>query len=83
VMSEAVMIALVGKGIGRQEAHRLVRDAAMDARKKGVHLKEVLAANPTMKKLLSAKELDAAMDPERYLGRSAEIVDAIVSRSAK
>ena len=83
VMSEAVMIALVGKGIGRQEALRLVRDAAMEARKRGVHLKEILAANATIKKLLSTKELDAAMDPERYLGRSAEIVDAIVSRSAK
>jgi len=83
VMSEAVMIALVGKGIGRQEAHRLVREAALEARKKGVHLKEVLAANATIKKLLSTKELDAAMEAERYLGRSAEIVDAIVSRSAK
>ena len=83
VMSEAVMIALVGKGIGRQEALRLVRDAAMEARKRGAHLKEILAANATIKKLLSTKELDAAMDPERYLGRSAEIVDAIVSRSAK
>jgi len=83
VMSEAVMIALVGKGMGRQEAHRLVRDAAMEARKRGVHLKEVLAANPTIKKLVSTKELDSAMDPERYLGRSAEIVDAIVARSVK
>jgi adenylosuccinate lyase len=80
VMSEAVMIALVAKGLGRQDAHRLVRDAAMEARKKGVHLKDVLSTNPTVKKLLSPKELEAAMDPDRYIGRSAEIVDAIVSR---
>ena len=81
VMAEAVMIALVAKGIGRQEALRLVRDAAMEARKKGVHLKEVLAGNPAVKKLLSAKELETAMDPDRYIGRSGEIVDAIVSRT--
>lgn len=80
VMSESVMIALVAKGLGRQEAHRLVRDAAMEARKKGVHLKDVLATNPTVKKAMTAKELETAMDPDRYVGRSAEIVDSIVSR---
>jgi len=37
---------------------------------------------PTVKKLLSVKELEAAMDPDRYVGRSAEIVDSIVSRRA-
>ena len=83
VMAEAVMIALVAKGMGRQEAHRFVRDAAMEARKKGVHLKDVLAVDPTVKKLLSAKELEATMDPDRYVGRSAEIVDAVVSRATR
>src|SRR3989454_260392 len=80
VMAEAVMIALVGKGLGRQDALRLVRDAATEARKKGVHLKDVLATNNAVKKLLIAKELEAAMDPDRYVGRSAEIVDSIVAR---
>src|SRR5213593_175850 len=36
VMAEAVMIALVSKGIGRQEAHKLVREAAQKARAKEV-----------------------------------------------
>src|SRR2546428_9558121 len=80
VMAEAVMIALVGKGLGRQDALRLVRDAATEARKKGVHLKDVLATNNAVKKLLIAKELEAAMDPDRYVGRSPEIVDSIVAR---
>src|SRR3989449_1545366 len=83
VMAESVMIALAAKGMGRQEAHRLVRDAALEARKKGVHLKEVLTGNPTVKKLLPAKELEATMDPERYVGRSAEIVDAIVAKTGR
>ena len=80
VMAESVMIVLVAKGLGRQEAHRLVRDAAMEARKKSVHLKDVLATNATVKKLLTAKELEASMDPDRYVGRSGEIVDSIVAR---
>lgn len=80
VMAESVMIALVGKGMGRQEAHRLVGNAAQKARQKGVHLKEVLAGDKTASKLLSVKELAAAMDPEKYLGQSVAIVEAVVAR---
>ncbi len=80
VMAESVMIALTRKGMGRQEAHKLVREAALQARKKGFHLREALAANPTIAKRLPKKELDAALDAEKYTGQSAAIVDAIVAR---
>ena len=80
VMAESVMIALAGKGMGRQEAHRLLREAAMTVRKKDVHLKEVLAADPVVTTLRSAKDLQDAMDPDRYVGRSGDIVDAIAVR---
>ena len=83
VMAESVMIALAAKGMGRQEAHRLVREAAMAARKKDVHLREVLSGNPGVMKLLSPKDLEAALNPDGYIGRSAEIVDAIVSHEAR
>ena len=83
VMAESVMIALAGKGMGRQEAHRLVREASMTARKKDLHLREVLAADPAVTKVLSAKELQDAMDPDRYVGRSGEIVDAITARGPR
>lgn len=81
VMAESVMVALVGKGMGRQEAHKLVRDAAMKARKDDAHLKDVLAADKTVTGLLSVRELADVMDPARYLGRSAAIVDAVVART--
>src|SRR5438093_13682919 len=80
VMAESVMIALAGKGMGRQEAHRLVREASMTARKKDVHLREILAADPAVMKLLSAKELQDAMDPDQYVGRSGEVVDTSAGR---
>ncbi len=83
VMGEAVMIALVGKGLGRQEAHRLVRDAALRARTKDVHLKEVLAADRTVAKLLTKAELERAMNPEAYVGQSVAIVEAVVGRLGK
>ena len=79
-MAEAVMTALVTKGLGRQDAHRLVRDLAMAARSKNVDLADVLKRDGTVGKYLSAKELDGAMDPERYLGASVAIVDHVVKK---
>src|SRR3990172_4307804 len=80
VMAESVMIALVGKGLGRQEAHELVRIAAQKARTKDAHLRDVLAADARVTKFLSKRELEAAMDPARYLGESVAIVEAVVKR---
>lgn len=83
VMGEPVMIALTKKGIGRQEAHALVRGAALKARAKGVHLREVLDADKTVARHLTKKELEAAMDPKAYTGRSEDIVEAVVARLAR
>jgi adenylosuccinate lyase len=73
-------MALAAKGLGRQEAHKLVRDAAQTARAKALNLQEALLSDPKVAKIIGKKELDAAMDPAAYLGQSAAIVDAIVKR---
>jgi len=80
VMAEAVMMALVAKGIGRQEAHKLVRDAAQNARTKGIHLREALLAEARISKLLSKSEIETAIDPAAYLGQSTAIVDSTLKR---
>ena len=80
VMAEAVMIALVSKGVGRQEAHKLVREAAQKARAKDIQFRDVLLAEPKVAKLLSKREIESAMDPNAYLGESFAIVDAVVKR---
>src|SRR5438552_12366698 len=80
VMAEAVMMALVAKGLGRQEAHKLVRDAAQSARTKGTHLREALLAEARISKLLSKGEIETAMDPTAYLGQSVSIIDATLKR---
>ena len=79
-MAESVMIALVGKGLGRQEAHKLVREVAQRARGKGTHLREALAAEPKVARLLSKKAIEAALDPGGYIGQSVGIVEATVKR---
>jgi len=79
-MAESVMLALVGKGVGRQEAHKLVQDAAKKAREKDAHLRDALAADARAVKLLTRKEIEAALDPDLYLGASLEIVDRVAKK---
>ena len=77
VMAESVMIALVVKGVARQEAHRIIQQRSREARERGVHLRQVLEKDKFVSTHMSAKEIDAAFDPERYLGSALEIVDRI------
>lgn len=81
IMAEAVLLALANKGLGRQEAHELVRKVSMTAEAEGKGLKEALKANSTVKKHLSAKELDAVMEPDNYLGKAPEMVDRTIARA--
>src|SRR5438876_6635891 len=80
VMGEAVMMALAGKELGRQDAHKLVRDAAQAARTKAIHLRQALLAEPQIAKLLSKAEIDAVLNPEAYLGQSVAIVESTIKR---
>ena len=80
VMAESVMIALVGKGVGRQEAHKLVQDAARRARQKDVDLTDTLVDDAKIAKALTVKEVHIAMDPNQYLGAAVEIVERIMKK---
>ncbi len=77
-MAESVMLRLVEKGIGRQEAHEVVRRASMT----GKGFKESLTTDAEIKKLLTPDELAAALDPAQYLGHAVEIVDRAVAGSS-
>ncbi len=79
IMAESVMIALVEEGMGRQEAHEMVRAGAMQARKMGVTLMDVLEKDPLVSEKLGGR-LDSVMDPGAYLGKSSEIVELTVER---
>lgn len=78
-MAEAVMIAMVEKGMSRQEAHELLRKYSMEAREKNIHLKEILARGGWKEKL----NLDELFNPENYIGKAKEIVDIVTDRLSK
>jgi len=79
-MGEAVMIELAKRGVGRQEAHEIVRTSAMEARESGRHMKEVLMSRPEVTEFISAEEIEGVMDPEGYIGTAVEQVEAVVER---
>ena len=79
IMAEPVMIKLTEKGIGRQDAHEIVREASMVAIEKGVNLRETLLEREDVRKALSEEELTSVMDPANYTGDSKAIVDKMVS----
>jgi adenylosuccinate lyase len=78
IMAESVMMALVSKGMGRQDAHELIRICSMDAQKACEDFKSYLMANEGVSALLNEKELDAALDPRSYLGSAGVTVDNII-----
>jgi adenylosuccinate lyase len=79
-MGEAVMIELAMRGVGRQEAHELVRSSAMEAHDSGKHFKDVLLANPEVSNYLSEEDIINLVDPDRYIGTAVEQVEAVVAK---
>ena len=78
VMSEHFMIGLVKKGIGRQDAHEILRMSAMESYRKNVPLKEVLMKNPVVKKRFTEDEINHYLDPKNYIGTAIQQVDSIL-----
>jgi adenylosuccinate lyase len=75
IMAEAVMMALVGKGAGRQEAHEIIRKASMSSHGGEGSFSDALLATPEVSGRLSREELEAALRPESYIGHAEELVE--------
>jgi adenylosuccinate lyase len=72
VLSEKIMVNLVEKGIGRQEGHEILRNAAIKAKKENRLLKEILIENAKIKEVFTKTEIDALLNPHKYLGKAVE-----------
>lgn len=71
VFSQAVLLALIDKGMTRDQAYRIVQGHAMTAWDKGQSLQELMAADPALQ--LTEADLGACFSLER-VGESAGIV---------
>jgi 3-carboxy-cis,cis-muconate cycloisomerase len=78
IFAEAVQMSLRSR-MGGDEAQRLVESACRTARGEGTHLREVLAGDPAVGKLLPPAELTRLFDPRRYLGVAAALIDRVLA----
>ncbi|MDR0198788.1 MAG: adenylosuccinate lyase, partial [Methanomassiliicoccaceae archaeon] len=83
IMAEPVMMRMTEKGIGRQDAHEMVREASMAASSNGEHLLDVLLRCKKLKGVMTEKEIHNAMDPANYVGGAPKIVDNMVAAVEK
>jgi adenylosuccinate lyase len=80
IMAESIMINLVEKGMGRQAAHELVRDCAMESFGSGKTFKEVLTDSTQARAYLSKGEIWDAINPKRYIGTAVEQVENVIGK---
>ena len=66
VFSGAVLLALVDKGMEREDAYRVVQDAAMQAWRDGVDFGDLVKASDEAMAVMTPAEIDTAMDPDQY-----------------
>ncbi len=80
--TENIMMDAVKNGGNRQELHERIRELSMEAARnvkaegKENNLLELIAADPAFN--MTLEELGKAMEPERYVGRSKEQVEAFL-----
>ena len=68
IMSECVMMTLTRKGMNRQEAHELLRKLTIRSESEKKPFKQVLMEDGVVRKKLTEREIDEALDPKNYLG---------------
>lgn len=78
IYAEAVMLALA-RQCGKQSAHSLVYELAMQAQQQGCHFKTALANDARITEHFSASELDELFKLENELGACAEMVDSVLN----
>ena len=78
LLSEKVMFEL-GKKMGKQTAHHVVYECAMQAYEQQRDFKETLRAHPQMDNSISDDELNRWLDPVNYLGSAPRKVDEVIA----
>jgi adenylosuccinate lyase len=79
IMAENLMMTLVEKGMGRQDAHELLRTIAMESYEKKLAYRDLLVKNKKVIEHMKPKEIDSALDPKNYIGTAVEQVERVVA----
>lgn len=82
-MSEAVMMALVEKGMSRQEAHELLRVLTIKSESEKQPFMNALIGDKTVREKLTKNEIARALNPHNYLGTALKQVDLMVKKTQR
>jgi len=82
-MSEAIMIALVKKGMNRQEAHELLRILTIKSETEKQPFQKILMQDKIVRARLTQKEIEKALDPSNYLGTAIKQIDLVVKKTQR
>lgn len=77
LQSEKVMFEL-GKRLGKQTAHHIVYQLAMQSFEQQLPFSDLLLNHPELNHLLTAQELEHWLNPVNYLGQATQKVDAVI-----
>ena len=77
ILAELVMTKLVERGMGRQDAHELLRDLSRKTVQERVDLRDVLKSDERIRKYLTVDDIENLKE-EHYIGRAVEIVENVI-----
>jgi adenylosuccinate lyase len=80
IMAESVIIKLVDKGMGRQDAHELLRTCTMECVDTGKDFKCALMEKSVISQMLCDEEIEQCLRPESYLGTTGKTIDNILAK---
>jgi adenylosuccinate lyase len=76
-MAENVMVELAKKGVGRQQAHEIMRLSSMKAFEEKREIADVLLEQTAVTEHLSPDEIHGLLDPHRYTGTAVQQVERL------
>lgn len=82
IMAERVMLEL-GCRLGKQSAHEIIYEDAMEATEKGVDFKQVLVKDTRVGQHLTEADIDHILKPEGYVGLAPQMARDMVTLSRK
>src|SRR5258707_210387 len=78
IFSEALMLALAAR-IGKQSAHTLVYETAMNARATGRGLKDAILDMPEFSRYLTTDEIESLFEYRRHTGHCGAMIDQVLA----
>ena len=81
LLSERVMLEL-GEKVGKNTAHEWLYEASMNGIEKGLSFGEALRAHHEVAGVFTEEEIEALIEPGKYLGAVGESIDRVLARES-